>query len=108
MFTPIFEEQFQGHSYGFDQNECSCRAVLKALEIVNDGHNWIVDIALAKFFDTVDHDRLMAISGRTIKDEDVISIVRKLLVSGVVIDDEYEDIVKRGIADDKGIYTLGR
>ena len=44
------------------------RQVLKALEMMNDGHNWIVDIDLAKFFDTVDHDKMMTIFGRTIKD----------------------------------------
>lgn len=52
-----------------------------------------MDIDLAKFFDTVDHDRLMTIFGRTIKDGEVISVVRKILVSGVMIDDEYEDTV---------------
>lgn len=69
------------------------QAVLKALEMMNDGHNWIVDIDLAKFFDTVDHDKMMTIFGRTIKDGDVISVVRKFLVSGVMIDDEYEDTI---------------
>ena len=69
------------------------QAVLKALEMMNDGHNWIVDIDLAKFFDTVDHDKMMTIFGRTIKDGDVISVVRKFLVSGVLIDDEYEDTI---------------
>ena len=47
----------------------------------------IVDIDLEKFFDTVNHDKLMTIIGRTIKDGDVISIVRKYLVSGIMIDD---------------------
>ena len=60
---------------------------------MNDGHSWIVDIDLAKFFDTVDHDKLMTIFGRTIKDGDVISVIRKFLASGVMIDDEYEDTI---------------
>jgi group II intron reverse transcriptase/maturase len=93
VLTPIFEEQFHDHSYGFRPNRCAQQAVLKALEIMNDGHSWIVDIDLAKFFDTVDHDKLMTIFGRTIKDGDVISVVRKFLVSGVMIDDEYEDTI---------------
>ena len=93
VLTPIFEEQFHEHSYGFRPNRCAQQAVLKALEMMNDGHSWIVDIDLAKFFDTVDHDKLMTIFGRTIKDGDVISVVRKFLVSGVMIDDEYEDSV---------------
>ena len=93
VLTPIFEEQFHDHSYGFRPGRCAQQAVLKALEMMNDGHSWIVDIDLAKFFDTVDHDKLMTIFGRTIKDGDVISVVRKFLVSGVMIDDEYEDTV---------------
>ncbi len=93
VLTPIFEEQFHDHSYGFRPNRCAQQAVLKALEMMNDGHNWIVDIDLAKFFDTVNHDKLMTIFGRTIKDGDVISIVRKYLVSGIMIDDEYEESI---------------
>ena len=93
VLMPIFEEQFHDHSYGFRPNRCAQQAVLKALEMMNDGHSWIVDIDLAKFFDTVDHDKLMTIIGRTIKDGDVISVVRKFLVSGVMIDDEYEDTI---------------
>ena len=85
VLTPIFEEQFHDHSYGFRPNRCAQQAVLKALEIMNEGHSWIVDIDLAKFFDTVDHDKLMTIFGRTIKDGDVISVVRKFLVSGVIM-----------------------
>ncbi len=93
VLTPIFEEQFHDHSYGFRPNRCAQQAVLKALEMMNDGHSWIVDIDLAKFFDTVDQDKLMTIFGRTIRDGDVISVVRKFLASGVMIDDEYEDTI---------------
>lgn len=93
VLTPIFEEQFHDYSYGFRPNRCAQQAVIKALEMMNDGHNWIVDIDLEKFFDTVDHDKLITIIGRTIKDGDVISIVRKFLVSGIMIGDEYEDSI---------------
>ena len=93
VLTPIFEEQFHDHSYGFRPNRCAQQAVIKALEMMNDGHNWIVDIDLAKFFDTVDHDKLMTIFGRTIKDGDVVSIVRKFLASGIMVGDEYEDSI---------------
>ena len=50
VLTPIFEEQFHDHSYGFRPNRCAQQAVLKALELMKDGHSWIVDIDLAKFF----------------------------------------------------------
>ena len=93
VITPIYEEQFHEHSYGFRPKRCAQQAVIKALEMMNDGHNWIVDIDLEKFFDTVNHDKLMTLIGRTIKDGDVISIIRKFLVSGVMIDDEYEESI---------------
>ena len=69
------------------------QAILTALDMMNEGNDWIVDIDLEKFFDTVNHDKLMTIIGRTIKDGDVISIIRKYLVSGIRIDDEYEDSI---------------
>jgi len=93
VLTPIYEEQFHNHSYGFRPNRCAQQAILKALEMMNDGYDWIVDIDLERFFDTVNHDKLMTLIGRTIKDGDVISIIRKFLVSGIMIDDEYEDSV---------------
>ena len=93
VLTPIYEEQFHAHSYGFRPNRCAQQAILTALDMMNDGNDWIVDIDLEKFFDTVNHDKLMTIIGRTIKDGDVISIVRKYLVSGIMIDDEYEDSI---------------
>ena len=93
VLTPIFEEKFHDQSYGFRPGRCAQQAVLKSLEMMNDGHNWIVDIDLEKFFDTVNHDKLMTIVGKTVKDGDVISIIRKFLVSGIMIDEEYEDSV---------------
>ena len=93
VLSPIFEEKFHEHSYGFRPNRSAQQAVVKALEMMNDGHNWIVDIDLEKFFDTVNHDKLMTIVGRTIKDGDVISILRKFLVSGIMIEEEYEESI---------------
>ena len=60
---------------------------------MNDGYTWIVDIDLEKFFDKVNHDKLMRLISNTIKDGDVISLIRKFLVSGVMMDDEYKESV---------------
>src|SRR5690625_7941750 len=68
-------------------------AIIKALEYMNDGYDWVVDIDLERFFDTVNHDRLMNLISRTIDDGDVISLIRKYLVSGVQINDEYKETV---------------
>lgn len=91
--TPIFDKQFHENSYGFRPKRYAEIAILKALDYMNDGYNWIVDIDLERFFDTVHHDRLMNLVSRTVKDGDVISLVRKYLVSGVIINDEYQDSI---------------
>ena len=84
VITPIYEEQFSNSSFGFRPNRCCEQAVIKALESFNDGYDWIVDIDLQSFFDEVNQDKLMAIIHRTIKDDDVISLIRKFLQSGVM------------------------
>jgi retron-type reverse transcriptase len=93
VLTPIYEEQFHDHSYGFRPNRCAQQAIITALDMMNDGYDWIVDIDLEKFFDTVNHDKLMTLIGKTVKDGDVISIIRKFLVSGIMVDDEYKESV---------------
>lgn len=84
VLTPIYEEQFSNSTFGFRPNRCCEQAVIKALECFNDGYDWIVDIDLQSFFDEVNQDKLMAIIHRTIKDDDVISLIRKYLQSGVM------------------------
>ena len=93
VLTPIFDSQFSDNSYGFRPRRYAEMAILKALDFMNDGHEWVVDIDLERFFDTVNHDRLMNIVSRTIDDGDVISLVRKFLVSGVQINDKYKETV---------------
>ena len=84
VISPIFEEQFSDYSYGFRPKRRAEQAVIKALEYLNEGYKWIVDIDLEKFFDTVNQDRLITIIGRTIKDGDVVSLIRKYLSAGVM------------------------
>ena len=93
VLTPIFELQFSESSYGFRPLRSAQGAVLKSLELMNEGYDWVIDIDLERFFDTVHHDRLMNIISRTIKDGDVISLIRKYLISGVVINNKYEDTI---------------
>ena len=84
VLTPIYEEKFSNNSYGF-RPERSCEmAVIKALECFNDGYDWIVDIDLQSFFDEVNQDKLIGIIRRTIKDGNLVSLIRKFLQSGVM------------------------
>ena len=91
VLSPIYEEQFSNSSYGFRMGRSCEMAVTRSLELINDGNDWIVDIDLERFFDTVHHDRLMNIISRTVTDGDVISLIRKFLVSGVMVGERHEE-----------------
>ena len=90
VLSPIFEDEFQEHSYGFRPNRSCEQAVLKLLEYLNEGYEWIVDIDLEKFFDNVPQDKLMSYVGRVIRDPDTESLIRKYLKSGVMENGIYE------------------
>lgn len=84
VLSPIFEAEFQEHSYGLLAGRSCEQAVLKLLDYLNDGAEWIVDIDLEKFFDNVPQDKLMSYVGRVIHDPDTESLIRKYLQSGVM------------------------
>lgn len=84
VLTPIYEEQFSNNSYGFRPNRSCEMAVIKVLECFNDGYDWIVDIDLQSFFDEVNQDKLIGIIRKTIKDGNLVSLIRKFLQSGVM------------------------
>lgn len=84
VLTPIYEETFSNNSYGFRPNRSCEMAVVKVLECFNDGYDWVVDIDLQSFFDEVNQDKLIGIIRRTIKDGNLVSLIRKFLQSGVM------------------------
>ena len=84
VISPIFEKQFNDNSFGFRANRSCEQAVIRVLEYLNNGYEWIVDIDLEKFFDTVNQDKLITIIGKTITDGDVVSLIRKYLSAGVM------------------------
>lgn len=91
VLTPVFDEDFHDSSYGFRPNRNAHMAISQGLKDMNEGYHWIVDIDLEKFFDTVNHDRLMNLVSRKITDGDVISLIRKYLVSGIMVNGQYEE-----------------
>lgn len=95
VLSPIYGEQFSNSSYGFRPKRSCEMAVIRGLELMNDGNDWIVDLDLEKFFDAVNQDRLINIIRRTIKDGEVASLIRKFLESGVMENGQYKE-TKRG------------
>lgn len=90
VITPMFEPSFHENSYGFRPNRRCEQAIVRLLELFNDGFVWVVDIDLEKFFDNVPQDKLMSYVGRVIHDGDTESLIRKYLKAGVMNQGEYE------------------
>jgi len=91
VLSPMFEPYFSEYSYGFRPMRCCQQAVLKALEFMNNGYEWVVDIDLEKFFDNVPHDKLLRLVSDVVKDGNVVSLVNKFLKAGVMVKGNYEN-----------------
>ena len=94
VLAPIYEEQFSNFSFGFRKGRSCEMAVIKLLEYFNDGYTWVVDIDLEKFFDNVCHDKLISIIMKTIHDGELVSLIRKYLVAGVMENDVIQETKK--------------
>lgn len=94
ILSPIFEEKFSDNSYGFRPNRNAHQAILKCKQYMDYGYKWAVDIDLEKYFDTVNHDKLIGLVYKEVKDIRVISLIRKYLQAGVMINGVVNDTEK--------------
>ncbi len=85
VLTKEFEPHFSTHSYGFRPGRSAHEAVQAAQKYVQEGYGWVVDIDVEKFFDRVNHDKLMARVARVVKDKRVLKLIRGYLESGVMV-----------------------
>lgn len=86
VLSPIFEETFSDHSFGFRPGRSAHQAIQCAETYVKSGYEWVVDIDLENFFDQVNHDILMSRMERQVADRRVLKLIRKYLKAGVMID----------------------
>jgi len=77
---------FSEHSYGFRPGRSAHQAVAQAQQYIAEGYRWVVDLDLEKFFDRVNHDRLMARLAQRIGDKRVLKLIRAFLTAGVLED----------------------
>ena len=81
---PQWDPTFSEHSYGFRPGRSAHQAVAQAQAHVIDGYQFVVDLDLAKFFDRVNHDRLMAAVAARVSDRRVLRLFRGYLTAGVL------------------------
>ena len=80
----IYEKIFSEYSYGFRPNRSCHDAIKQALDYLNDGYEWVIDIDIEQFFDKVNHDKLISILREQVNDSDVLNLIRKYLRAGVM------------------------
>ncbi|MDR2742896.1 MAG: hypothetical protein LBB98_12195 [Treponema sp.] len=84
ILQPIFEQTFSDSSYGFRPGRSAHQAIEHAKGYYEEGYTYVVDLDLEKYFDTVNHDLLIKMVRETVKDEAVISLIKKFLKSGIM------------------------
>jgi RNA-directed DNA polymerase len=84
VLTPIFDSDFSNNSFGFRPNRNGQQAVKQVKGIIKDGRRIAVDVDLSKFFDRVNHDLLMTLLGRKVKDKRLLRLISRYLKAGFV------------------------
>ena len=87
VLEPIFEPVFHKSSHGFRPNRGAHTAIAEAKTYLEDGRSWLVDIDLSKFFDRVNHQRLLDRLSLQVKDRRVVTLIKRLLKAKVVLPD---------------------
>ena len=84
VMTPIFDPGFSDHSFGFRPGRSAHHAVEQARDYMAEGHRWVVDLDLEKFFDRVNHDILMSRVARKVRDKRLLKLIRRYLTAGMM------------------------
>jgi len=85
VLNEIFDRDFSESSYGFRPAKSAHQAIKVARGYMEQGYQWTVDIDLEKFFDKVNHDKLLSLVARKVKDKRLLKLIRKYLESGIMM-----------------------
>lgn len=84
VLSKVYEPVFSEFSYGFRPNRSCHLAISKTLEYLNEGYEWVVDFDIEKYFDTVNHDKLISILRERVNDSATLHLIRSFLKAGVM------------------------
>ena len=86
VLMKIYDPHFSEHSYGFRPGRSAHDAIEQVLEYLNEGYQWVVDLDIEKYFDTVNHDKLISIIREQVNDKTTLHLIRAFLKAGVMED----------------------
>lgn len=90
LLEPILDPQFSDHSYGFRPGRNQRQAVEAGQQIIKSGKEYVVDLDLSKFFDRVNHDRLIYLLSGHVDDKRILRLIGMILRSGIMKDGQVE------------------
>ena len=90
ILIPLYEPQFSDHSYGFRPKRNAHHALEKCRDYITEGYGYAVDLDLEKFFDKVNHSKLIEVLSRTVTDGRVVSLIHKYLNAGVQVGGNFQ------------------
>ena len=82
--SQFWEPHFSMHSYGFRPNRSAHQAVTRAQSLLNEGKVWVIELDLEKFFDKVNHDKLLSLLQSKVKDKGTLRLIHLYLRSGMM------------------------
>ena len=86
VLMKIYDPHFSEHSYGFRPGRSAHDAIEEVLEYLNVGYQWVIDLDIEKYFDTVNHDKLISILRERVNDKTTLHLIRAFLKAGVMED----------------------
>lgn len=87
VLSPLYDSDFHGSSHGFRPGRSCHTAIAEARQHLLEGYEWVVDLDLEKFFDRVHHERLLARLGARVRDDRILTLLRRMLKAKVVMPD---------------------
>ena len=85
VLSVIYDSTFSDHSYGFRPNRSAHDAMKDVLNNLNSGYDWVIDLDIEKYFDTVNHDKLISILREKVNDKRTLHLIRSFLKAGVMV-----------------------
>lgn len=84
VLSKIYDDTFSDNSFGFRPNRSAQDAIMRTLDYLNEGYEWVIDLDIEAYFDTVNHDKLISILRERVSDSATLHLIRKFLQAGTM------------------------